>query len=1063
MDRAQQDQQARQKFLEESREYFEQMEQVLLGLPDADNITPQLDIAMRAAHSLKGGAGMMGFMSMARVAHRLEDFIKILRARKMQVDTELETLLLQGVDSLKALQRQLSDGLETDEAWMAARVEPVIGQLRDRLGELSEADENRLLCEEEDVDMAVLVFNGGVEEALDAFEDNLDSYHGESLRQALGDQALRLIELGLMGGVDAFVSLCQSVNDQAQTVSLTQLPALKDQALSLWRRSQSLVQLGRQGKLPTQLNFAPDPKLEAVAAVALESEAFEPATRAESLPAAGLDIDFDSAALDALQTELAEAAAHALEPAQPAPPLETTAQPLAPLQPLATDANASLAGLDLADLSQLQAAFDQIDVPVIPEPPISPEQPEPPKKASAADQEAESAVAQPAPAPAPVAKPTTPTARPAMKALRRTGTLRIAAAELDQINDLFSTLILERNAINLRQRQLDQFAVLLQERMQDLEAFNLRLRRWYDRASMETLSPVGALVAAAPMARMPARIQNRRQSAAAAEDFDALEMDQYSELHLMAQEQMETIVKLQEVTADIRLGLQEMGQSTQALNGTTRQLQTRITRTQMRPLADIVNRFPRLIRDLSVQYGKKVKLKIEGETTLFERAALELLADPLTHILRNSFDHGVETAAERAEAGKSAAGLITLRASQLGNRARIIIRDDGRGIDLDKIRDRLRKYNIAAELIARLSKQELLSFIFEPGFSTADQVTELSGRGVGMDVVRTNLNKIGGDIQVDTQSGQGSAFTIDVPLSLSVLRIMLLEQQDMLFAVPVDAVEALIALSPTAVIQLEDGPRLTWQDQRIPLVSLAQHLVFSGAAAFTPPDGAPMIDHAMALIIKHREAFYAVSIRRYWGEQEVAMRPVSSPLPLPIGFVGATILGDGRVVPVVDLAQLVSKPLIVSEQLTSATPDAVSLDQLASTQQAALSAPKTILIVDDSVHLRRYLTVTLERAGYVVEQARDGREAVDKLLSGLPVQAVLCDVEMPRLDGYGVLDEIKTRPEFASLPISMLTSRSGDRHRKLAMNLGASAYFAKPYNEQELLKTLESLIAASTR
>ncbi|NET37148.1 MAG: hypothetical protein F6K19_34855, partial [Cyanothece sp. SIO1E1] len=516
------DQQARQKFLEESREYFEQMEHVLLDLPEADNTIQHLNVAMRAAHSLKGGASMMGFMPMAQVAHRLEDFFKILRARNIQVDTELETLLLQGVDSLKDVQQQLSDGLTIDEPWMTAHVEPVIERLRQRLGDLSEADENRLLCEEENVDMAVLVFNSGVEEALDAFEADLDSYQGELLRQALHDQAIRLGELGLMGGIDAFVSLCQSVNDQAQMVSLAQLPELRDQALSLWRRSQSLVQLGRIGKLPTQLNFVPDPALE-TAIAADGPAALESTTNAETLPAVGFDLDLDNIALETLQAELAEAAAYALESIEPTPPLEPIAQSSASSQPLAANA--------------------------------------------------------------------------IVRAPRRTGTLRVAAAELNQINDLFSNLILERNAINLHQRQLDKFAVLLQERMQNLEAFNVRLRQWYDRASMENLLPMDTVTSNLSMARMPARMQNGSYSTTASQDFDALEMDQYSELHLMAQEQMETIVKLQEVTADIRLGLQEMGQSTQALNGTTRQLQTRITRTQMRPLSDIVSRFPRLIRD----------------------------------------------------------------------------------------------------------------------------------------------------------------------------------------------------------------------------------------------------------------------------------------------------------------------------------------------------------------------------------------------------------------------------------------------------------------------------------
>ncbi|NJR70311.1 MAG: response regulator, partial [Synechococcales cyanobacterium CRU_2_2] len=210
-------------------------------------------------------------------------------------------------------------------------------------------------------------------------------------------------------------------------------------------------------------------------------------------------------------------------------------------------------------------------------------------------------------------------------------------------------------------------------------------------------------------------------------------------------------------------------------------------------------------------------------------------------------------------------------------------------------------------------------------------------------------------------------------------------------------------------------------------------------------------------------------VDRFWNEQEVAIRPVMSPMPLPTGFSGATVLGDGRVIPLVGLAQLIR---FAAEQRDACATQFAGPAQSSVTKIIPASTPanpsdvfarQVVLVIDDSVHVRRYLTLTLERAGYEVVPAKDGREGVDKLLGGLRVAAVLCDVEMPRLDGYGVLDEIKGRPEFAKLPITMLTSRNSDKHRKLALKLGASAYFSKPYNDQALLKTLEELIQISTR
>ncbi len=1096
------DQQVRLSFLEESEEYFEQMEQVLLGLPDAENPVQQLDIAMRAAHSLKGGAGMMGFMPMAEVAHRLEDFLKIVRARSVQVDTELETLLLGGVDCLKDVRQQLADSGEVEEGWKEAYADPLFEQLRDRLGDLSEADENKLLSADEDVDVATLVFNTGVEESLDAFEASIGNFQGESLRQALVEQCDRLTDLGLMGEVENFIALCQSVRSQAEAIGLVQLPALRDQALSLWQRTQSLVMLGRLDNLPTQLDFTPDPALEAAAippafeipnsdelnAMAL---AVEMALEQQAQPVSPKKEGLRNDELSSLQAEMAQAAALAMEamesfaekgaPANRTPPTEAASTVENDSDSNETEAASTVENdsdsndsdrVDSPSLSQLPTEFTQIQLPAeVTEARQDQSKPAEPTQRKAPDQEVSqptmlpvtSASTQAQEKPAPVKKKKQVERR---QQPQSSGTLRVSADELKQINNLFGSLILERNAVNLRQQQLDSFTMLLQERMQALEAFNLRLRQWYDQSSSANDEAEGS-ANGSPIQVNPAAIApiHPGSNANGDQDFDALEMDQYSDLHLLAGEQMETVVKLQEVTADIRLGLQEMGTALQSLNGTTRQLQGRITRTQMRPFSDIVGRFPRFIRDLSVQYGKKVQLQLEGESTLFERIALDVLTAPLTHLLRNSFDHGIEPVAERIAAGKSEEGTITLRASQLGNRARIVLRDDGRGIPLDKIRDRMRRHDIPEEHIAGMSKQDLLSLIFDAGFSTAEKVTDLSGRGVGMDVVRTNLNKVGGDIKVDTETGKGTTFTIDIPLSLSVLRIMLLEQQDMVFAVPVTAVDELLQLDPEMIKNTSEGPCLQWQGHKVPLMPLEQSISFNGSAPITPLDGMPVINESMVLIVRHNDGYYAVPIQRYWGEQEVATRPVASPLPLPQGCVGATVLGDGRVVPLMDLPRLISSNSVKQTMGSSRSVAQAALNNARKNLNLAIaeSIPEqqTILVVDDSVHLRRYLTMTLEKAGYFVEQARDGQEAVDRLLGGLQVQAVLCDVEMPRLDGYGVLDQIKGRPEFQSLPISMLTSRSSEKHRKLAMNLGASAYFSKPYNDQELLQTLDGLIAAA--
>jgi two-component system, chemotaxis family, sensor histidine kinase and response regulator PixL len=221
-----------------------------------------------------------------------------------------------------------------------------------------------------------------------------------------------------------------------------------------------------------------------------------------------------------------------------------------------------------------------------------------------------------------------------------------------------------------------------------------------------------------------------------------------------------------------------------------------------------------------------------------------------------------------------------------------------------------------------------------------------------------------------------------------------------------------------------------------------------------------MINHPLIVVLRAGDRVYGMQVKRFWAEQEVAIRPIASALPLPAGFSGVTTLGDGRIVPLLDPIALVDWAQPQAIPATIADQSTIDASNDSHNHSKSQNNTTTILVVDDSIHARRYLALSLEKAGYAVEQARDGREAVDQLLGGLQVQAVICDVEMPRLDGYGVLSEIKTLPQFRRLPIAMLTSRSNEKHRKLAMNLGATAYFSKPYNEQELLATLASLIAA---
>jgi chemosensory pili system protein ChpA (sensor histidine kinase/response regulator) len=442
------------------------------------------------------------------------------------------------------------------------------------------------------------------------------------------------------------------------------------------------------------------------------------------------------------------------------------------------------------------------------------------------------------------------------------------------------------------------------------------------------------------------------------------------------------------------------------------------------------------------------------------------------HLLRNAFDHGIEDPATRKAQGKPEQGLIEIKAAYHSNRTIITIRDDGRGIALGKIRDRAVKMGLDHVLLANATDEELLSLIFEPGFSTSEQVTALSGRGVGMDVVRNNLKIARGDVNVDTQAGIGTKFTLSVPFTLSVARVLLVESDAcgdrnyrLLLAFSTDVIEEIFLLANEQIFYQDSKEFIHWQNTQLPLLRLNSYFEFNYSHYNNwELETLPIINATSVLIIKHDHQQIAVQVERCWGEQEVAIRQVEGNIPLPSGFNNCTILGDGRVVPLVNTNDLV---LWVT---TGQRPHVSNKLPTTRLQTAFLQPPKVgnisqptrqkgiILIVDDSINVRRYLALTLEKGGYQVEQAKDGQEALEKLESGLQVQAVICDIEMPRIDGYSFLERINNHAQLKHIPVAMLTSRSSSKHRQLAMQLGAKAYFSKPYNEQELLKTLEEII-----
>jgi len=594
--------------------------------------------------------------------------------------------------------------------------------------------------------------------------------------------------------------------------------------------------------------------------------------------------------------------------------------------------------------------------------------------------------------------------------------------------------------------------------MHGLEQSNAQLREAYDRvATSEPFIPINVVIAE----ENPTKIKDKETESESflpyTSRFDLLEMDSYSELHVLSREIMDSVVQLQEVSSDLETALTDTESTERELGRASRQMQTAIEQARMRMLSEVLGRFPRLLRDLSLAHGKQVELVLRGSSTLVERSVLEVLEDPLLHLIRNAFAHGIETPATRIAAGKPPKGKIEIAAGYRGNQTIITVSDDGNGIDFAKLRDRALQMGLSASDLDDSSEAELLDLIFEAGFSTADRVTELSGRGVGLDVVRSNLSAIGGNIRIETKSGQGTTFILTVPVSLSIARVLLFEANGLQMAILTSAVEEILLIKDTSIHTVADQEVLDWEGYSVPLLKLGDRIHFARPQFQIETENRPIVDEPLILVVARNNVPFGLQVDRYWGEQEVTIRGVQSLIPMPTGFMGCAILGGGKLVPLVDIDNLLTWAIDDIDQPPSKS---LTLPNERSDRRP------TVLVVDDSINVRRFLAMTLEKSGYRVEQAKDGLEAMEKLrkLQTLSpnsrVNAVICDIEMPRLDGFGFLVQSRSDDNCKDIPVVMLTSRSGAKHRDLAMRLGASAYFAKPFKDNELLQTLSQLVAS---
>ncbi|MGB3654237.1 MAG: response regulator [Rivularia sp. (in: cyanobacteria)] len=637
--------------------------------------------------------------------------------------------------------------------------------------------------------------------------------------------------------------------------------------------------------------------------------------------------------------------------------------------------------------------------------------------------------------------------------------MRVPVKHLDNLSNLVGELVVNRNTLEQDQERMRQSLDNLLHQVQNLSDVGARMQELYERSLLE----------ASLLASRRDTSGFGSYSTSSDMGFSELEMDRFTPFHTLSQEMIELIVRVRESASDIDFVVEENERVARQFRQVTSQLQEGITRSRMEAFSQVTTRLERGVRDNSIKCGKQVQLLIEGQDTLIDKMILQHLSDPLTHLLNNAIAHGIETLEERESKGKPQQGTIKIRAFHQGNQTIISVSDDGAGIDAEKVKNKAVKVGLITPQEAKIiSPMEIYELLFHSGFSTKDEADQLAGRGVGMDVVRTSISEIRGTINTDSSLGKGTTFTIRLPLTLSICKALSCVSDKARIAFSMDGVEDTLDMPLKEIQEGKDGKKyIFWRDTKLPFRPLSELLTFNRLLSRGNVYGGNRDDDMVSVIIvRSANTMIALQIDQVLSEQEIVIKQFEGPAPTPIGVAGATVLGDGRIMPIVDVLELID----IFEGRTSRQ-SSVSLweqkDTLTPVEPVEAKIDPTVLIVDDSITVRELLSLTFSKAGYRVEQARDGQEAWDKLRSGLPCDIVFCDIEMPRCDGLELLSRIQKNPDLNDLPIAMLTSRGADKHRQMAIQLGASGYFTKPYLEEALLEAAvrmlkgEKLVASS--
>ncbi|OKH39451.1 hypothetical protein NIES2119_06880 [[Phormidium ambiguum] IAM M-71] len=1054
-----------QYFLAEAPELLQNIEQELLNLRE-DYSLVKVHSLMRSTHTLKGAAANVGLETIKTISHHLEDVFKALYNPEIQIDTDLEMLLYEGYECLRLPLMAEITGSYVNESEALDRAVTVFAKLQEKLGDYFGKEAQIPSSIELGFDITKSIFEVGVKQRLETLATTLDAGNVEELETVLREGIQVFIGLGESLNLPGFGAIAQTTltalelhPELIETIATEALlnfsegwsAVMEGDRISGGQPSAALQELAgvNLGKVTTEDVL----KNESIQIFADNLDILpEPELTVEELPETEVNLDSDieiettfiEPSLDDVfgnLTETEEQPIFANEIDYPEAKIEVNPKE-----------NLTVTKIEKATAEHITESHDF----------LVKEQPETSQVINRQPTEQ---------SPIKVKFQTSGSSPQTAANTKAThSSVRVDLELLERLSHLAGEMLIGQNRQSNISEQLQESIEQLWYRLRRHQQTISELRDWSD--------------------QMLIAQERQRVIENWAANFDSLELDQYSELHELLQATLEDLVQLEEAIESTdylsKQSSQILAKQRRLLNNTQDDLRT----ARMLPLGEIFSRFPRLLQQLSAAHHKRVKLTLIGTEVLVDRALAEKLYDPLLHLVRNAFDHGIESPEIRANQGKPETGNIQICAYHRANKTIIEVRDDGQGLDLDRIRRRAVEMQIlSVEQADKASESTLLNLLFEPGFSTAAQVSDLSGRGIGLNVVRSQMEMLSGSVIVNSEPQQGTTFLLQFPLSLTMAKLMICEAKGTVYALLSDAIDQII-LPKSDQVQYTNGQKVlhlgNQQNAIIPVYNMAE--LMTENSGISHQKSANIFEQknlqtetfkfsTVPLLLLRQTSqvdlwqgteIVALEIDQIMGEQELVIRSLGKAIAPPSYIYGGSTLADGRLTLVIDPIILVSQLLDqVTERTTNSdwqlpihehklepallSDSPVSLPLLSAT-------PKKILVVDDSISVRQTLAMTLQKSGYQVVQAQNGREALHQIQQNNSIQLVICDIEMPSMNGFEFLNSYHQDATLPQVPVIMLTSRTGDKHRLLAQELGAVGYFTKPYKESEMLKAIADLL-----